>query len=200
MAWNVPVHSRTPQSFFAHQALGQDVKKARESGFNTSRSYRESTACGSAHVVYAMSVLLEHTGVILAENSGVTGVGTMWQFLRLDRVNRDFKSQEPSPLRARVIAYTRARIDFVTDVFLVWGRGWAFSDAMRSEVLLLPAPRLVIAGARKSEPAFSLRPLTAVSRPIYKSRLADTKSDVFAGAGGSFNNGLAEDLSGSCEN
>lgn len=79
-----------------HQALGQDVKKARESGLSTSRSYRESTTCGSAHVVYAMSVLLEHTGVILAENSGVTGVGTMWQFLRLDRVNRDFKSQEPS--------------------------------------------------------------------------------------------------------
>jgi len=43
-------------------------------------------------VVNAMSVSLEHTGVILAENSSITGDVTVWQFLRLDRVNRDFKS------------------------------------------------------------------------------------------------------------
>ncbi|APT94608.1 hypothetical protein CSTAT_04455 [Corynebacterium stationis] len=46
----------------------------------------------------------------------------------------------------------------------------------------------------------SLRPLIAASRLIYKSRLADTKTDVFTGVGGSHTNGLAEDLSGSCEN
>ena len=42
---------------------------------------------------------------------------------------------------------------------------------MRSEVLLLPALSLVIAGARKNEPALSLRPLIAVSRPTYKAVL-----------------------------
>ena len=80
------------------------------------------------------------------------------------------------------------------------GLRWALSDAMESEVLLLPALRLVIAGARKNEPALSVSPLIAASRLIYKSRLADTKTDVFTGVGGSATHGLAEDLSRFCEN
>lgn len=39
-----------------------------------------------------------------------------------------------------------------------------------------------------------------MSRPIYKSHLADTKTDAFTGAESSYNNGLAEDFRGFCEN
>lgn len=123
---------------------------------------------------------------------------------RSDLVKREFRVSVPHRLWVADITYVRTRKrvrvhSFVTDVYSRRTLGWALSDSMRTEALLLQTLNQAIVCAE--EIAGLIHDLDHGSQYVsivYNERLADHGIAESTGTvGGSYDNALAENANGS---
>lgn len=178
-----------------------------------------STACGEMWRVLVRQCIgigREHT-TCLMRSAGLSGKNKSrapittrkpkGPELRPGLVHREFKAPGPHRLWVTDIAYVRTRkgfvyTAFVTDAYSPRLLGWALSDSMRIEVLLLQALNQAIVCAKETTGVIHHwdHGLQYVSI-VYNERLAEHGITASTGTvGDSYDNALAENVNGSYKN